>query len=202
MHPVLIKALDSTFGHPRGIMGRIGGAVMVRGNAPQEQWAVELADPRPGDRVLVLGHGPGVGLALTADAVTGAGGFVLGVDPSRAMRKMAAARCSAGVRSGLVEIRDGTSERTGCADASMDKAISVNNITMWDRPASFRELRRVLRPGGELIIVAHRHIMNTSPEELRADTVAGGFDDVTLTMRGRSLNRAVAGIRARNPGTA
>jgi ubiquinone/menaquinone biosynthesis C-methylase UbiE len=201
MHQVLIKALDSTFGHPRGVMGRFGGAVMVRGNAPQEQWAAELADLRPGDRVLVLGPGPGVGLALTAGAV-GAEGFVLGVDPSEAMRKMAAARCSAGIRSGRVEIRDGTSENTGCADASMDKVISVNNITMWDRPASFRELRRVLRPGGQLTIVAHRHIMNTSPEELRADVVKGGFSDVDLAIRGRSLKRAVAGIRALNPGPA
>jgi len=175
--------------------------VMVRGNAPQERWAVELADLRPGHRVLVLGHGPGVGLALTAAAV-GDDGFVLGVDPSGAMRKMASARCADGVRSGRVEIRDGTSERTACADASVDRVISVNNITMWDRPASFRELRRVLRPGGQLTIVAHRHIMNTSPEELRADVETGGFADVDLAVRGRSLKRAVAGIRAVNPGAA
>jgi hypothetical protein len=37
---VLMRALDAAFGHPRGVAGRIGGALMVRSNAEQERWAI------------------------------------------------------------------------------------------------------------------------------------------------------------------
>jgi hypothetical protein len=30
-------------------------------------------------------------------------------------------------------LRDGSAERTGCAEGSMDAAISVNNVMLWER---------------------------------------------------------------------
>jgi ubiquinone/menaquinone biosynthesis C-methylase UbiE len=65
---------------------------------------------------------------------------------------MAAARCTEHITAGRVLLRDGTAERTECAAGSMDAAISVNNVMLWERPAGFAELRRVLRPGGRLVI--------------------------------------------------
>jgi hypothetical protein len=64
------------------------------------------------------------------------------------MRDMAASRCASLLAEGSLELRDGGAERTGCADASMDAAISVNNVMLWDRRAGFCELFRVLRPVG------------------------------------------------------
>ncbi len=66
---VLMHVLDAAFGHPRGLVGRIGGTLMVRSNAEQERWAVQCAYLRPGIPVLVVGPGPGVGLMLAAAAV-------------------------------------------------------------------------------------------------------------------------------------
>lgn len=51
---LLMRLLDPAFGHPRGLPGRIGGSLMARGNAGQEQWAVESAQLQPGERVLVI----------------------------------------------------------------------------------------------------------------------------------------------------
>ncbi|MGW0227431.1 methyltransferase domain-containing protein [Actinopolymorpha singaporensis] len=161
---LLMRIVDPAFGHPRGILGRLGGRLMVRGNAEQERWAVGSAELKPGERVLVVGHGPGVGLALAADAV-GPTGHVLGVDPSDTMRRTAAERCAREIRNGVVELRSGTAEVTGAAAESLDVAISVNNIMLWRLDAGFAEIARVLRPEGRLVLTVHRHVLGRGPEE-------------------------------------
>lgn len=102
---MLMRVLDAAFGHPRGLVGRLGGALMARGNATQERWAVQQADLRPGGQVLVVGPGPGVGIALASAAVA-PGGHVVGVDPSQTMRQMAATRCASDIAAGRVELRE------------------------------------------------------------------------------------------------
>jgi arsenite methyltransferase len=187
MPNLLMRLLDPAFGHPRGPLGRLGGALMARGNAEQESWAVGMATLHPGETVLVVGHGPGLGLAMAAEGVTPSG-RVIGVDPSETMRQMAAARCAEKVRSGVVELRPGTAEATGCDDGSVDVAVSVNNVMLWDVPSGFRELARVLRPGGRLVVSVHRHVLGVPPETLREHAGEAGFTGVSLALRPRRLN--------------
>ena len=66
MNAFLMRLLDAGFGHPRGLVGRLGGALMAYGNSEQERWEVGQAHLVPGQRVLVVGHGPGLGLRLAA----------------------------------------------------------------------------------------------------------------------------------------
>jgi ubiquinone/menaquinone biosynthesis C-methylase UbiE len=196
MNSLLLAVLGPVFGRPSGIPGLIGGAIMQRGNAEQEAWAVEQAGLKPGDQVLEVGPGPGIGLALAAEAVA-PGGRAIGVDPSATMRAMARQRCALHLAVGHASLREGTAEATGLPGASVSAALSVNNVTLWDRPAAYTELQRVLRPGGRLVIVHHRHTMNTTPEQLLDELVKAGFEDVTLDVRGRTMGRAAVGILAR-----
>ncbi|MFG2058746.1 class I SAM-dependent methyltransferase [Micromonospora sp. NPDC048930] len=198
MRKIWERVFDAFFGHPRGLPGRIGGAIMARGNADQERWAVERIAPPAGAHLLLVGHGPGVGLALAADRVDETG-HVVGLDPSATMRQMAAARCAEGIAAGVVEIRDGSAEHTGCADGSMDAIISVNNVMLWDRRAGLAETYRVLRPGGRLAIAVHRHVLDTSPEQLTNDVRAAGFVDVSLEVRPRRMNSPAIELVARRP---
>lgn len=186
------------FGSPRGLAGKLGGLFMARLNAPQERMAVEASGAGPGSRVLVVGHGPGVGLVLLGDLVP-PDGRIVGVDPSAAMREMAAALCHKPIAQGRLVLRDGDAGRTGCADASMDIAISVNNVMLWDRPAGFAELLRVLRPGGRLVISLHRHVLAVSPEGLRAETQAAGFEVTDVRVRPRRFGGPAVELVARRP---
>jgi ubiquinone/menaquinone biosynthesis C-methylase UbiE len=185
---MLERVLDAGFGHPRGLLGRIGGALMAGGNSGQEAIAVQRAEIRHGERVLAVGVGPGIGVQWAAARV-GPAGHVVALDPSPTMRRMATRRCRRQVDSGVVEIRDGTAEQTGCADRSLDVAVSVNSVMLWQRPAGFAELSRVLRPGGRLVVSVHRHVLSVPAEQLAQEAADAGFVDVTLGSREGSTRR-------------
>lgn len=104
-----------------------------------------------GDVVLDLGSGAGHDLIAAARA-TGPRGRVIGVDMTGEM--IAAARRNlAAAGAANAEIREGLIEALPVDDASVDMVISncVINLSP-DKPAVFRELARVLKPGGRFSI--------------------------------------------------
>jgi arsenite methyltransferase len=104
---------------------------------------------RPGDRVLDIGSGPGF-LAVEMAADVGPDGRVDGVDPSASMLALARRRDSAGA----VEFREGDALALPFEDESFDVAVSTQVYEyIADMPAALAEARRVLRPGGRLVIL-------------------------------------------------
>ena len=72
-------------------------------------------------------------------------GIIEGVEPSFAMRNFA-------LHKGL-KVYNGIAEKLPLADASFDFALMVTTICFIDNVAkSFREVRRILKPGGSFII--------------------------------------------------
>jgi SAM-dependent methyltransferase len=72
------------------------------------------------------------------------------------MRDQASRLNRKGLRAGRVRLDLGTADRTGLADASVDRVVSVNNVAIWpDLDAGVDELRRVVRPGGTVVIAWH-----------------------------------------------
>ncbi|RZQ60405.1 class I SAM-dependent methyltransferase [Amycolatopsis suaedae] len=170
MSTSLAAVLDRAFGHPRGLLGRLGGGMMARGNAATEHHVVGVAGLTGTETVLVVGPGPGVGLAAAAARAA----VVIGVDPSAAMLDACRQRCG-----DEVTLRRGTAEHTGLADDSVDVVLSVNNVQLWDdREAGFAELRRVLRPGGRLVLSAHEKWLPLPRHELADEVAAAGFTDL------------------------
>lgn len=114
-----------------------------------------LAALQAGETVLDLGSGGGFDLFIAGRKV-GAAGRAIGVDMTADM--IAKARKNISVyreRSGLdnVEFRLGEIEHLPVADASVDAVISncVINLSP-DKPQVWRELARVLKPGGRVAV--------------------------------------------------
>jgi ubiquinone/menaquinone biosynthesis C-methylase UbiE len=96
---------------------------------------------RPGDTVLEVGFGGGGLLAMILDATEGE---VTGVDLSEVMVARARRRFANVPR---LRLHVGSVDALPLANASVDKACSVNNIYFWPDPAAaMAELARVLRP--------------------------------------------------------
>ncbi len=109
------------------------------------------AGVRPGETVLDLGSGAGLDAFLAAREV-GDRGRVIGVDMTPEM--LARARENA-ARGGYwnVEFREGQIEALPVEDASVDLAISNCVINLVpDKAAVYREIARVLRPGGRMVV--------------------------------------------------
>ena len=107
------------------------------------------------DVVLDLGSGAGKDVFLAAQKV-GDGGKAIGVDMTPEMLKLArknAVKFFETTALANVEFRDGTIEHLPVEDASVDVVISncVINLSP-DKPQVFREVHRVLKPGGRMII--------------------------------------------------
>lgn len=146
----------SAFALPQGWFGRLGGWWMARSNRPVTVWAAATLELQPADRVLDLGSGPGVGLALSARRLRS--GMAVGIDPSADMHAQASKRNRRALHRGRVGLAVAQVSTLPFPDACFDKAVSVNAVRLWPDPVhDLGEVRRVLRPGGRLVLVMHAH---------------------------------------------
>jgi SAM-dependent methyltransferase len=137
---------------PAGPLGAVGGQLMRLLNRAQQHEVARLLGPLPDADVLEVGHGPGVLLGLLARTAR----HVTGVDPSEEMRRLAVRAHAGAIAAGRLDVRVGDAAATGLPDAAVDLVVAVNTVAIWpDLGAGVSELRRVLRPGGRLVLSWH-----------------------------------------------
>ena len=121
-------------------------------STPLAERLLTLATPRSTDRILDVGTGTGV-VALLAAQRLASSGKVVGVDLSDKM--LSAAKFKA-ERQGLadrVDFCQMDAESLTFADSSFDASVSLFALLHFPNPlASLREILRVLRPEGQLVL--------------------------------------------------
>jgi SAM-dependent methyltransferase len=126
-----------------------------------------FGDLHPGETVVDVGCGAGLDTLIAARQV-GPAGHVIAVDMTAAMRAKAAAGAAA-LSLTNVDVREGYAEQLPVADGTADVVISNGVVNLCpDKPAVFREMCRVLTPGGRLQvgdILVHKEV----PQEAKDD---------------------------------
>jgi SAM-dependent methyltransferase len=165
-----------------------------------------FASLRPGETVVDLGSGGGLDVFLAAKKV-GPAGRAIGIDMTPEMLALARANAAKGGYEN-VEFHESTIDRLPLADGSVDCIISNCVINLApDKPAVFREMARVLKPGGR-VAISDIAIKRPLPPELgeslmayvgciagaieidayRAGLLAAGFSAVEIQDSGADLN--------------
>ena len=187
-----------------GFLGLLGGLTMAFGRGRSTRLVADLAEVGPGDRVVDVGCGPGRFLREAAKR----GATAVGVDPSSQMRRLATWRMPASLRD-AVRVTDGTAERLPLGDGEATAAWAVASFHHWTDPdAGLAELRRVLRPGGRLLIAErfarpggwfqHHALTWEQGQDLVAQAERAGFTDVAA--EGHTLGRRrLVVVRGRRP---
>jgi len=120
--------------------------------AAQRRTVRSLLALQPGERVLDIGSGPGFLAAEMAQEV-GPDGRVHGIDRSDSMLVIARRR-EPGPASAPLEFRPGDAGSLPFADASFDVVVSTQVYEYLDDVlGALAEVRRVLRPGGRLLVL-------------------------------------------------
>lgn len=144
-----MRLFERAFDRPQGWLGRLGGWWMAQRNRDTIAWTIGLLDVTPGQRVLEIGFGPGVGIEELLEQQPRA--EVCAIDPSQAMLEAAQQRNDEAIAEGTVGLRAGVVEDLPFDDGSFDRAFTIDTYQAWRDPlAGLDEVERVLAPGGRL----------------------------------------------------
>ena len=155
-----------------------------RFSTPLAREMLALARLRPNDRVLDVGTGTGL-VALQA-AAAAPEGHATGIDHSAGMLREAGAKAQERGLGQRTEFRRMDAETLDFADASFDVVVSLFVLLhLPDPAAAVREIRRVLRPGGRIVIGVGSSPPLASAEGLQR--VVGHLAERVAMARGRLL---------------
>jgi SAM-dependent methyltransferase len=142
----------------------------------QRARVIEMLSPKPGERILDIGVGPGL-LAVDLARMVGETGRLVGLDAAPAMLTMARTRLAALPQAECVE---GDAGALAFPDASFDAAVStqVHEYVAPIAPA-LAHLHRVLKPGGRALILDTdwRSTVWHSSDKARMERVLSSWDD-------------------------
>jgi len=202
------QTMASHLANPRGEVGIAVAERLNVTNAGLHARCYTALDLQPGDRVVEIGFGNG---HLIPDLLSINSGLIyVGIDISDTMVREATVHNADAIAEGRVSVHVADSSQIPLSTASFDRALTLNTIYFWDDPKrDLAEIRRVLCPGGRLVIGANTPESAMGSEffrygfrfyeegELRKLVSDGGFarvdissyHHVTLTPEGKQITR-------------
>jgi ubiquinone/menaquinone biosynthesis C-methylase UbiE len=151
-----MSAADKVIGQcrkPSGLFGRLMLWEMNRHHSKLTDWGLSHVTIKKTDTILDIGCGGG--RTISKLATMASDGKVHGVDYSEQSVTAAHRANIRWIDIGRVSIREGTVSKLDFADNTFDLVTGIETHLFWpDLPRDFREIYRVLKPLGTLLLVA------------------------------------------------
>jgi ubiquinone/menaquinone biosynthesis C-methylase UbiE len=182
---------------PTGFFGRLVVWRMNRGHKVAV-WGLTHASIRPDDVVLDVGCGGGKTVNRLAKIATN--GKVCGVDYSEDSLKIARKLNKKLIEAGRVELFHASVESLPFPDNFFDLVTAVETYYFWpDLVENLKEIRRVLKPGGQLLLINEMYTHEKfekrnqkwtklgkfechSPEQFRDFLRASGYISISISL--------------------
>jgi cyclopropane fatty-acyl-phospholipid synthase-like methyltransferase len=164
----------------------------VAGSARQS-WAAGVVAPQPGERVLEVGCGHGVLVALLAERA----GEVLAVDRSPAMVAAAGRRNRAAVEAGRVRLQAAALADADLGSDPFDAVVAFDVRTFWDpaQEATWEVVDRVLTPAGRVVVAFSVMTPRTEDDVVTAvSRLAGGCGLVPTGLHRRAADGGAGSV--------
>jgi SAM-dependent methyltransferase len=181
--------------------GRVGGRIIIwlmnLRHSAMIDWGLSQVKVEPTFTILDVGCGGG--RTLTLLAARASSGKVQGIDYADGSVAESRRRNRGLIAAGRVEVHQAAVSRLPFPDHHFDLAIAVETHYYWpDLVNDLREIRRVLRPSGALLIVAEGHkggrfdvvtnlgmralrATHLTREQLRAVLSEAGYQDIEIS---------------------
>jgi SAM-dependent methyltransferase len=148
----LWQGIGTQLRRPSGLWGRMVGSAMAFANAKPNAMAIAALGLREGESVLEVGCGPG--RALQALLRSPQLKQAIGLDWSEIMLAQASRRNRPALEAGCLALVRGDFAQLPFGDELADAILAVNVVYFMGNSAALREARRVLRPGGRIVLYA------------------------------------------------
>ena len=136
---------------PVGLGGKIMVTMMNLGHSPVARWGLQFLEFAPDAKVLDCGCGGGANIKRLLKKCPR--GIVKGIDYSTVSVEKARSLNQTAIQEGRCVVWQGSVERIIFADDWFDAVTAFETVYFWpDLPQCFREVRRVLKPGGTFLI--------------------------------------------------
>lgn len=141
---------------PSGWLGELTALKMNSGHAKMTAWGLNHLDIGKTDVILDVGCGGG--RTVNRLAKLASEGKAIGLDFSESSVKISTKTNRDLIKAGRVEIRQGGVSAIPFSDDTFDLVTAVETYYFWpDLNADFREVRRVLKPGGSFMILVEAY---------------------------------------------
>jgi SAM-dependent methyltransferase len=138
---------------PHGFLGRLVLRNMNKRHSRVTDWGLTHITVHPND--MVLDAGCGGGRTLSKLAAMASGGKVYGIDFSSESVAVSKQTNAELIRAGRVDIREASVSQLPFPENLFDLITAIETHFWWpDPPNDTRELSRVLKPGGTLVLIA------------------------------------------------
>jgi len=169
---------------------------MNRSHSALTDWGLQQISIERNFKILDIGCGGGRTIQKLASVATE--GSVCGVDNATGSVAVSRSKNAQLIKNGRVEIRQASVSQLPFPDHSFDLATAIETQYYWpDLVNDMKEVRRVLKPGGRLIIIAETYkggrfdqlkaptmkllkSAHLSADDQRELLAAAGYDDIQI----------------------